>query len=647
MNLRRLGWALAALALPAHAGTLTESDFFAELPVVLSASRLAQPLARAPAAVTVIDQDMIRASGFRDIPDLFRLVPGFNVAYTRDNTWGMGYHGMADAFSRRMQVLIDGRSVYLPGFGQAPWAYLPLSIEDVERVEVVRGPNAAAYGANSFFGVINIITKTPAQVAGAHASLQAGEQSNGGALLRHGGGSGDFRYRLTLSEQRRDRFDTQPEKTTTRHVDFRGDWQLSTADELSLNLAASRGDWRRGRGDVSDPLEPIHDLDVGNEHVQAKFRRVLDPRTEWSLQFYHIRAHVDDGYVVRDYPLIPGPPPFLVDVPFRLGQTQWREDVEFQMTSAPSESTRLVWGAEARREGVDSPGYFYGKRKRSGALYRMFGNLEWAPAENWVVNGGLMAEHHYYTGLDISPRLAVNYQFSPDHAVRASVGQAYRSPTFFEVDGDVRFFTTSGLLLTQRFAPNSHLEPEKILSREIGYVGHVRPFNLRIDARLFNDKVRRIVGNRDIASGSEENYQSNNLHRADIRGADLQLRWQPHRRFDLILNYARVHIDSNEEDISLSAPRDNYSALGIWRPADGWEASAGVYRVGYMKWLDDGDAAEAYTRVDARLARRWNWQGRATELALVGQNLGGERYTEFRDTNQFDARAYVSLSFDW
>ena len=639
---------MAALALPAHAVTLTESDFFSELPVVLSASRLAQPLGQAPAAVTVIDQDMIRASGLRDIPDLFRLVPGFNVAYTRDNTWGLGYHGMADAFSRRMQVLIDGRSVYLPGFGQTPWAFLPLAIEDIERIEVVRGPNAAAYGANAFFGVINIITKEPAEVPGLHVSAQAGEQSNGGAMLRYGGGSGDFRYRLTLSDQRRDRFDTQPEKTTTRHLDFRGDWLLSTTDELNISFAASRGDWRQGRSDKPDPFEPVRDLDVGSEHFQAKFKRVVDPRTEWSLQFYHIRAFVDDGFTVQDYPLIPGPPPaFFVDIPFNLEQTQWREDVEFQMIDGLGNNARMVWGAEARWEGVDAPGYFHGKSEHSGALYRLFGNIEWTPAENWVVNGGIMAEHHYYTGLDFSPRLAVNYQLSPEHALRASIGQAYRSPTFFEVDGDVRYFTTTDLFLTQRFAPNKNLRAEKILSREIGYVGHVRALNLHVDARLFDDRVRKLIGNEDIDPGADETFQSDNMNHADIRGADVQLRWQPHRDVDLILNCARVKIDSNDADIEESAPGNNFSALGIWRLPAGWEASAAVYRVGYMKWLDDGDETQEYTRIDARLAKRWKWQGRQTELSLVGQNLGGERYTEFRDNNQFDTRAYVGVAVDW
>ncbi len=637
---------MAALALPAHATTLTEADFLGELPVVLSASRLSQPLSRAPAAVTVIDQDMIRASGFRDIPDLLRLVPGFNVAYTRDNTWGVGYHGMADAYSRRMQVLIDGRSVYLPGFGQVPWASLPLDIEDIERIEVVRGPNAAAYGANSFFGVINIITREPAQVPGLHVSAQAGEQGNGGAMLRYGGGSGDFRYRLSLSEQRRDRFDAQAEKTTTRHVDFRSDYRLSNSDELTVNLAASRGDWRQGR--VADPFEPIRDLDVGSEHFQARFKRVIDPDTEWSLQFYHIRNYLDDGFIVRNYPLIPGPPPaFFVDIPAELQQTQWREDVEFQMIAGLNKTTRLVWGAEARWEGADAPGYFYGKDARSGALYRLFGNLEWTPAPDWVVNGGVMAEHHYYSGLDFSPRLALNYALAPDHSLRASVSQAYRSPTFFEMEGDVRYFTSTGMFLTRLYAPAGDLQPEKVMSREIGYIGHVRPLNLHIDARLFDDKVRKLVGSKDVDPGPGKTFQADNMDHADIRGADIQLHWQPHQSFDLILNYARVHIDSNEPDIEQSAPRNNFSALGIWRLANGWEASAAVYKVGFMKWLDDGDETAGFTRVDARLAKRWKWQGHQAELSLVGQNLGGGRYEEFRDNNQFDRRAYIGLAFDW
>jgi len=256
---------------------ITESDFLDDLPVVLSASRLSQPVNETPAAVTVIDQAMIRASGFRDIPDLLRLVPGFSVAYTRDNTWAIGYHGMADAFSRRFQVLVDGRSIYSAAYGQVSWGELPLSIDDIERIEVVRGPNAATYGANAFLAVINIITKDPSQTLGDFASVQYGEQGMSGLTLRHGGEQGDLRYRVTLSAQTRDRFETDVrdgnvaakmyEETQTYFLSGRGDYRISSSDEFSAQFGLSVGDWQAGYS--RNPEEPTGQ-NVSAQYVQFK-----------------------------------------------------------------------------------------------------------------------------------------------------------------------------------------------------------------------------------------------------------------------------------------------------------------------------------------------------------------------------------------
>jgi len=641
-----LGWTLllsGALAHPHPAqAVLTETDFLDEFPVVLSVSRMTQPLNEAPAAVTVIDQDMIRASGFRDIPDLLRLVPGFTVAYTRDNMWGVGYHGLVDGHSRRMQVLIDGRSVYTAAFGEVPWTSLPLSIEDIDHIEVVRGPNSSAYGSNAFLGIINIITKDASQVPAGHLSVQAGEPGRGGAMFRYGGGKDELHYRLTLSDQRRDRFDTQAEKTTTRHLDFRADYRLSPTDEITTTFALSRGDWRQGVTLNTDFIDPVRGLDVGTEHFQVKFRRVLDPENEWSLQFYHTRIRKDDDFTV--------PTPF-GSVPVDYGYTQWRDDIEFQKISRLSDQLRLVWGAEARWEGVKSPAYFYNQDARSGTLYRLFGNAEWRPAADWIVHAGALAEHHYLSGFDLSPRLAVNFMPSADHAFRAAVTQAYRSPTFFEQYGDQRFFTVDGDPVDRVYAPSDALEAERILSREIGYVGHVRPLKLQVDVRLFNDKVRRVIGELDIGddpgAASSKLWTYINTYSVDIHGADVQLRWSPQAWLDLVLSYARVNIDAQRKDMSFSAPRDNYAALGIFKLDGGWEASVGAYKQDYMYWLEDGDITKAFTRIDARLAKRMKLQQMPAELALVGQNLGGESYEEFRNDNLFDRRAYVSLMFDW
>jgi iron complex outermembrane receptor protein len=143
----------------------TEDDYIGDVPRVLTVSRLSQSLVDAPAAVTVIDRETIRASGIVDIPEIFRLVPGFyvgtNAGFVQNTNHVVSYHGMTTAYSGAMQVLINGRSVYSPLYGGVQWSELPLAIADIERIEITRGPNAASYGANSFFGVINIITQNP------------------------------------------------------------------------------------------------------------------------------------------------------------------------------------------------------------------------------------------------------------------------------------------------------------------------------------------------------------------------------------------------------------------------------------------------------------------------------------------------------
>jgi iron complex outermembrane receptor protein len=147
-------------------GLPTEDVYFTDIPVVLSVTRLAQPKSDAPAAITVIDRSTIEASGIREIPELMRLVPGFQVGHDYGDVLApeqtpVTYLGYSDQFSRKMQVLVDGRSVYDPMYGGVRWSELGLLLDDIDRIEVIRGPNAASYGSNAFLGVINIITRDP------------------------------------------------------------------------------------------------------------------------------------------------------------------------------------------------------------------------------------------------------------------------------------------------------------------------------------------------------------------------------------------------------------------------------------------------------------------------------------------------------
>ncbi|MDO9468389.1 MAG: TonB-dependent receptor [Thiobacillus sp.] len=660
----------AAVALPHPAwSAVTEADFLDDLPVVLSVSRLSQPVHDAPAAVTVIDRDMIRASGFRDIPDLLRLVPGFSVAFTRDNTWAAGYHGLGDAYSRRFQVLVDGRSIYSPHYGAVYWTDLPLSIDDIERIEVVRGPNAAIHGANAFAAVINIITKTSAQVPGESVSLQVGEQNARGLTVRHGGGQGDLRYRLTASAREHDRFEKDVNfKTATDNGDYfeagktyfvngRMDWQLSSNSDVMAQFGLAQGNWNAGRR-VDNPatlgtyLEP-REQDSRAMYLQLAYHKMESPRREWRVQAYYARNRFDADARADLTPLVPA---FgVINVDQYLLQT--RSNIELQVNEQWTSKLRGVWGGEVRQETVNGPQYYNSNKTWSGMLARAFGNLEWRLNEHLLLQGGAMLEHHYFTGTDISPRAAVNWTLAPGHVIRLGVSRAYRSPTFFEEKGNQVFVQESGALVDVVTVPSDGLTTERVLSREIAYLGHWRPARLEFDLRLFRDSVDDFIGtlkadyvNDGVLRVNEFKY--GNIGDVSSHGGEIQLRWRPTDALDVSAHFSRVFmtadtvVENFNEDIPGSAPRNNFGLLARYRLAQGWETSVFVQRSDAQIWLSEGDITERFTRVDLRLARRWKWQGYDLDAALVGQNLGND-YQEFRDTNVFSRRVYGSLSVAW
>lgn len=658
-----LGGALTC-SVPSWAG-VTEADFLDDLPVVLSVSRLSQPVNEAPAAVTVIDRDMIHASGFRDIPDLLRLVPGFSVAYTRDNTWAAGYHGLGDAYSRRFQVLVDGRSIYSPHYGAVHWTDLPLSIDDIERIEVVRGPNAAIHGANSFAAVINIITKTAAQVPGESVSLQLGEQDMRGLTVRHGGGEGPLRYRLTASAQQRDRFERDVafktawdngaylEASKTYFVNGRVDWQLTSNSDVMMQFGLSQGDWNAGL-QLDDPLNPAslvepREQDSRAQYLQLAYHKVESARREWRVQAYYARNRFDADATADLTGLGIG----VVKVDQYLLQT--RSNIELQVNEQWTPNLRGVWGGEVREETVKSPESYNSGETLSGVLARAFGNLEWRPAERVLLQGGAMLEHHYFTGTDISPRAAVNFTLAPGHVIRLGVSRAYRSPTFFEEDGNRVYTLLSGAVVDTETVPSDGLDAERVLSREIGYVGSWQPLHLEMDVRLYRDKINDFIGQvraPDEVSFRPKVFRFANIGTIDSHGGEIQLRWKPTQALDVSAHFARVFLESDtsvnnfNRDIPVSAPRNSWGLLASYRLGNGWETSMFVQRSNAQKWLTEGDLTQAFTRIDARLARKWKWQGSEVEAALVGQNLGRD-YQEFRDTNVFSRRVYGSLSLAW
>ena len=193
---------LTSLLVMATAETAYADDlFFSDqtIPEVLTATHLYQPSAAVPGSVTILDQQLINASGARNITDLLRLVPGMLVVPDSSNLTTVNYHGTSPGQARRLQVLIDGRSVYRAGFAQVDWSDLPVALEDIQRIEVFRGPNTVSYGANALLGVVNIITTPAKDVHGTLLKTNLGQNGIRDWYARQAWHSDRTDMRLSLS----------------------------------------------------------------------------------------------------------------------------------------------------------------------------------------------------------------------------------------------------------------------------------------------------------------------------------------------------------------------------------------------------------------------------------------------------------------
>lgn len=617
---------------------LSEGDFLADMPLVLTVSRLAQPVDEAPAAVTVIDRQMIRDSGAWDLAEVFRLVPGMYVAYNAGQlhsvTHVVSYHGMADAFARRMQVLIDGRSVYTPLYGGVQWSDIPLVLDDIERIEVIRGPNSASYGANSFLGIINIITRHSAEQQGNYLTASAGAGRSDG-VLRHGGTRGDLSYRFSAGFRNDAGLDDRADGKNMRQFTLRGDYRINTGDSIEFQFGYNGGDQ-----DIGNPASlnanPPRNKTVANRFELLHWRRDLSADEQIGVKFYHNYEQASDQFVLAVAP---------VSVANDLEAQRY--DLEAQHVFSPRQGLRLVWGGGVRLDQVDSPLYLGTAATRSFRLARLFGNLEWRVRPELLLNFGAMVENNDFTGTDTTPRLALNYHLGPHHALRAGVSQATRTPTLIEQESNLRIVI--GNLVSQKLLSQGGLLPERITSREFGYVGELGRFNL--DARLYHDTIADLIGQYGYPYALDYKGSTNgfrNLDHAEVKGLEGQLQYRPDSASRLVLGFARTLIGSNDGDqtYSRSMPFTSLSMLASRRLGQGWNGSLAYYQVGAVSAMGEGGPVGLSRRWDGRIAREFRLGPRRAELALVAQNLFDEGYQEFNKDNLMGRRAYLRFSLE-
>lgn len=619
---------------------VSEQAYLQEFPVVLSASRLSQPLSEAPNAMTVIDRAMIGASGFRSIPDLFRLVPGMYVGSENGYAPIVAYHGALDQFSRQMQVLVDGRSVYLPPYSTVNWADIPLHIDDIERIEVVRGPAAASHGANSFQGVINIITR---EASGANENRVSATKGNGGIadVSAHLGKTGtDLDYRITLAYRADNGFDTAVlnDDSATRLASLRANFHPNATDSFDVQLGYSEG--ARQEGVAGRTTDPFDDVKVSSSFQQATWLHALPQFDELKLNYYHIyRKSKDSSNSVAS------------------NIVAHRQELELQHTLHLDADNRLVWGGGIRSDSAEAP-YAMGSAQ-SLHQSRLFAHDEWRVTDAAVLNAGAMLENDGMGHRNTSPRASLNYHLTPQHTLRAGTSVAFRSPAILEekIDIPTLYYSLGGL------------EPEKIRSKELGYLGEFHSIGVTVDARAYYDRVSDIIYTDPSLTANGRPYGLRNLLAATYRGFESTLRHKWGEGNSLTLNYSRQYascsvtgtlsnpfflpiLQSIADSCSSMVPRNSGSVLLTQRVADDVQLSAGYYHQGEMQIIYTPAPEPVMRRLDFRAAKTFGKRDRSGggEVALVVQNALRDNYTAYTNVPQtkdqitFNRRVFVTAS---
>ena len=685
-----LYWLILA-SLPTAAGQVLATDvsmseaesemyFAAEIDTVISATRIHQPLTESPSSITVIDRNVIEASGAVEIADVFRLVPGVQVAYPQGNQPAVTYHGYGDAFPRDMQILIDGRSIYQPSFADVDWLFLGVTLEDIERIEVIRGPNVPFYGSNAVAGVINITTRLPLQDRGTAARITAGSIDTRHAMLRHGGKAGDVDYRVTLNHQENSGLEGD-QNSTNDHRDlqgfgFRGTWNPRPTDEFDLQLGYSSGDLGGGDGTVQVALP--HDKQVSNSYAFLKWRRAMDNAAELQWQFYHNAYESDDHYrdlLSNAYNVPPATISFLLgglpDQEVNLGLYDYRGeryDLEVQYTSPADSRIRSVVGAGIRLNRLDSPRLTDRHDWLDELSERVFASLSYQTHEHILLNAGVLLENSDVSGAQLSPRINISWLLDPRYSVRASFARAKRTPSLLEKHFNTVYKLDDGTPYLIALASNDP-GPETHESMELGFVGYFAERRLLVDAKIFREQRTdfiHFVDDRTLMHpfplindpGGINIPVSTNDGKIVIDGIEAQVKYQTSPRDFITAQFSRL--DTEHSGNLQTGPGPVRPFFPEERVAPTWttsilfskslplnlEFSAAFYRLSRLVWLGAGDRHPGYSRYDLRLAKRWRSGNTSGMLETIVQNIDGE-YETFRDRNFFDRRAYVRFTIEW
>ncbi len=595
-----------------------------ELPVT-SVSRKETPLSRSAAAVAVITADDIRRLGITSLPEALRLVPGLEVARIGSHSWAIAARGFNSQFSDKLLVLLDGRILSEARFPGVYWDAQDVVLEDIERIEVIRGPGATLWGNNAVNGVINIISKTPAAAQGVLVSTAFGSEERPTTSVRYGGAIGNgITYRVHGKVANRTGLADvdgarAPDAWDARRLGARIDWTANARDSVTVQ---SDGYRLAGRESLTRPLLAPPFSQTLNEafssqsaNVLGRWRRQLSSSSDLAVQAYYAdsKHHEIEG-TAHDH----------------------LADIELVHRFAPLAGHDVVWGAGYRRRQnlLLSTVGSYDTPNHTRHLQTAFIQDEIALVpDRFHLTLGSKLEHNSDTGLSANPSVRAVWMPQASHTVWGAVSRAVRTPDLFELGANqpIAAFLAgpTGPVIQLSLKGQPDLEPESVVAYELGYRTTPVPA-LTMELAAFYNRYDSLIGFvegeptfrlQPVPHVSQPLIASNTGAGRTV-GYEASARWAPTSFWRLSPAYTYLRQPGHADLFEFDSPTHRASIVSSLTLPRQVEINAAVYRVGTL----EGAGIPAYTRAD--LGATWRPISNL-ELGIWGQNLAGDRHVEF------------------
>ena len=621
---------------------------------VTSVSRKEQTLFQSAAAVFVITQEDIRRSGADSIPELLRLVPGLDVAHMDANKWAITSRGFNERYADKMLVLLDGRALTTPLTSGVYWDIQDTVLEDIDRIEVIRGPGATLWGANAVNGVINIITQNAADTQGCLLSAGGGNQGES-SEVRCGAKAGKRgAYRIFEKYINRNSFLTASghdaaDDWHNLRAGFRSDWTISNRDDLTVQgdiYKGNEGQTAVGLISLSPPISGSFNdrTNVSGGNLLARWHRASSARFDTTAQVYFDDAERDQLGVLE--------------------ATRKTVDLDFEQHFISARHD-LVWGGDFRNSAdktVGSLNISFNPASRTTQLYGAFLQDEITLVPNRLkLTLGSKLEHNYFSGFAPQPNVRLFWEITPRYALWSAISRASENSSRFDADirqNEDAFVGSDGTInLVSTFGTHK-LPPENCAAYELGQRSQVNK-RLFIDLAAFYNRYSNRHTDEPGAPFVETDPAPTHVVLPSIvrshisgetHGFELYAKWNVVNSWTLTSSYSlfetHLHaIDSQDfstaPDTEGSSPTQEFqvrSQLDLHRH---FEFDTVAYYVGHLAALQ----VPAYTQIDARLG----WKGgESWEFSAGLQNLLTPRHFEFGDgdldqATQVGRSAYAKL----